>query len=78
MGEEIKFATSALAEYVTDANEVLEFKMVIELFNVGKQNLFLSFRCGNLMTLEIPVWHLNQKCAIRYMVTMKMYLAIKA
>ena len=40
MGEEIKFATSALAEYVTDANEVLEFKMVIELFNVGKRNYF--------------------------------------
>jgi hypothetical protein len=31
MAEEINFGSSALAEYVTDANEILEFKLVSSL-----------------------------------------------
>ena len=52
MGEEINFGSTALAEYVTDANEILEFKLVsvhvkiIELFLM----ISLIFRSEKLTT----------------------------
>jgi len=39
MAEEINFGSSALAEYVTDANEVLEFKMVRKAEDFSDANL---------------------------------------
>mgnify|MGYP007114529739 CR=1 FL=1 len=38
MAEEINFGSSALAEYVTDANEILEFKLVSSLELKGWPN----------------------------------------
>lgn len=38
MAEEINFGSSALAEYVTDANEILEFKLVSSLELKGWSN----------------------------------------
>ena len=57
MGEEINFGSTALAEYVTDANEILEFKLVsvhvkiIELFLM----ISLIFRSEKLTTWRTAV-----------------------
>ena len=51
MAEEIKFASSVLAEYVTDANEVLEFKLVL-LPNLSYKYIFVRFRYASLKIWE--------------------------